>query len=97
ERQQFEIWKPNRQVRTVPGGWTLRIQRPQPFHLRWSADDWESSDEIEATGTALGIFFADLPAPSEDAAQKRAFSFTFYYPEEDSWEGQKYRVIIEDV
>jgi hypothetical protein len=56
-----EIWKPNRRSRTTPLGVTLRVQAPAPFRLRWSMDEWTTTQETLATPTALHIHYVDLP------------------------------------
>jgi glucoamylase len=38
--QLFEIWKPNRRVRFVKKGYTLRVQAPASFRLHWTGDEW---------------------------------------------------------
>ena len=41
-RRVIEIWKMNRQVRSVPAGGLLRIQASSPFTLHWSDDEWKT-------------------------------------------------------
>jgi len=87
----IEVWKPNRRVLAVPAGSRLRIQAPQPFRLTWTADEWRMVTETEGVSTRLGIFYVDL-APSP--GQKAPFKFTFYWPDENRWEGRNYEVAV---
>jgi hypothetical protein len=38
ERKTMKVWKPNRQVQTVPAGTLLRIQANAPFLLHWTSE-----------------------------------------------------------
>jgi glucoamylase len=87
----LEIWKPNRHAGTVQAGATLRIQIPSSFRLRWTTDEWQSATDTQSVATAIGIHFVDIRvAPS----QLDPLRFTFYWSDEDRWEGQDYTVII---
>lgn len=90
--QLLEIWKPNRQVKVVKRGYTLRIQMPAPFRLRWSRNDWQSAQEAESLITALGIGFVDIPIPH---TQQAPIQFTCFWPERDRWEGRDYAVAVQ--
>jgi glucoamylase len=91
-RQLFEIWKPNRQARTVKRGYTLRIQVPVPFRLHWSANEWQSVEDNPSLTPVLGFHFVDIPI---SAAQQSPIRFTFYWAAENRWEGRDYMVAIE--
>lgn len=88
----LEIWKPNRRVCAVKRGFTLRIQAPAPFRLRWSRDEWRTAEDTSSSPTALGIEFVDIPIP---AAQRAPIEFTFFWTQTDRWEGQDYQVGVE--
>ena len=88
----LELWKHNRQPRTVKRGYTLRIQCGAPFRLRWSADEWQTINDTNSTPTALKIDFVDIPiAP----AQQSPIRFTFFWPEAGNWEGRDFAVWVE--
>ena len=89
--QLFEIWKPNRQVRVVKRGYTLRVQVPAPFRLHWTDDEWRTVKDTESAATTLGIEFFDIPIT---AAQQAPIRFTFFWPKSNSWEGRDYLVEV---
>jgi glucoamylase len=89
--QLFEIWKPNRRVRVVKKGYTLRVQAPAPFHLHWTGDEWGTVKDTSSSATTLGIDFVDIPII---ATQRAPIRFTFFWPESNSWEGRDYMVEI---
>ncbi|HWI63524.1 MAG TPA: glycoside hydrolase family 15 protein, partial [Symbiobacteriaceae bacterium] len=87
----WEVWKPNRQPRTVRAGATLRVQAEAPFRLRWSADSWQTVSDTFSTPTALGFEYVDLPAGAE---QEAPFTFTFLWLRDNRWEGRDYSVAV---
>jgi glucoamylase len=90
-RRRIEIWKQNRQVRSVERGWTLRIQTRQPFRLHWTRDEWKSSNDTDSTPTRLGIHFVDVSVPADQQAPIR---FTFYWKGSEEWEGHDHEVAV---
>jgi glucoamylase len=88
----LEIWKPNRHVRTVQSGMTLRIQVPSSFRLRWTVDEWQSVNDTTSTATALGIHYADIPVA---ASQRVPIRFTFFWSSAGHWEGRDFQVGID--
>ena len=61
----MEIWKPNRQARTVPRGGTLRIMAPEPFVATATTDDWATVVEPLTADSGIGIWYADVAAPTD--------------------------------
>ena len=91
-RPVIEVWKMNRQVRSVPAGGLLRILAQAPFVLHWSSDEWQTVRDTKSTPTALGIEYADV---SVEASQNAPVRFTFHWPTENRWEGKNYTVEVE--
>ncbi|MEO6779760.1 MAG: glycoside hydrolase family 15 protein [Bradyrhizobium sp.] len=89
--QLFEVWKPNRQVRSVKPGHVLRVQMPAAFRLHWSADEWQSVKDTPSSATTLGVDFVDIPIL---AAQQAPIRFTFFWTATNRWEGRDYMVSI---
>ena len=89
--QLFEIWKPNRQVRVVKRGYTLRIQVPAPFRLHWTGDEWRTVNDTASAPTTFGVEFVDIPIT---ASQQAPLRFTLFWPESNSWEGRDYMVEV---
>jgi glucoamylase len=89
----LEIWKLNRQPRFVKIGYTLRVQAHEPFRLRWTGDEWETTRIVLSTPTALGIEFADIPVPESQRAPVR---FTFFWTGRGGWDTKDYEVAVVD-
>jgi glucoamylase len=88
----LEVWKPDRKVRSVRPGWTLRIQAPAHFRLHWSANEWQTANDGEAASMALGSCYFDIPVSPQQRAPIR---FTFLWTVDSRWEGRDYEVGIE--
>lgn len=86
------VWRFNHKIRSLPAGKLLRIETLAAARIRWSADDWESLEDVSTHDTGLGLHIADLPtARLAEAAQ---VEFTFFWPEAERWEGANFRVRI---
>ena len=90
-RGDLEIWKPNRHARSVAPGMTLRIQAPAPFVLHWTNSEWRQIRDSHANSTPLGIHFVDIPILR---GQRSPIRFTFFWTDENRWEGHDYTVAI---
>ena len=91
KRKDLEVWKPNRHVRSVKSGWTLRIQTYAGFRLHWSPDQWGTRNVAESASTELGIHFVDIPI-SQDHGSIR---FKFLWTEDSRSDEGDYAVAIE--
>jgi glucoamylase len=91
-RPAIEVWKMNRQVRSVPAGGLLRIQASAPFDLHWSDDEWKSVNNTASTPTALGLEYVDLTIAKSQTAPLR---FTFFWQLENRWQGEDYAVEVQ--
>ncbi|MGI0053028.1 MAG: glycoside hydrolase family 15 protein, partial [Thermoplasmata archaeon] len=86
-RVRREVWKPNRQPRSVlPGTTILRFLRREPFRLHVSHDGWRTVEDLDSSAAPLGFHLLDLPLPDRPGT----VTFTFYYPEERRWEGRDF-------
>ncbi len=85
----LEIWNFKRKPREIVAGVPLRIIAGAPFELRWSDDGWATAKTALSISTALELFYVDLVTTNK---QSLPLTFTFYWPESDSWEGKDYVV-----
>ena len=91
ERRAIEVWKFNRQVRTVVAGTLLRIQANSPFLLHWTSDEWQHSTDMLSGSTGLDIDYVDIQMPGAATSVK----FTFLWLEEDRWENKDYMIEVQ--
>ncbi len=87
----LEIWKFNRQPRSIAAGMILRVQATDGFVLRWTNDEWREVHDSPSTPSGVGIEFVDIDVAKEQRAPLR---FTFYWPQEDRWEGRDFQVDV---
>lgn len=87
----LEVWKFNRQIRTIKPGYTLRIQAVAPFRLHWSMDEWQTVNDTDATRTAIAIHFVDIAITN---TQQCSIQFTFFWTEANHWENRNYEVVV---
>ena len=91
KRAGIEIWKFNRQVRTVSTGTRLRILAAAPFRLRSTTDEWQHATDTESTPTVVGQHYVDVQVGFEQRAPVR---FTFFWPAAARWEGRDFAVVV---
>ncbi|HJS74196.1 MAG TPA: glycoside hydrolase family 15 protein [Vicinamibacteria bacterium] len=88
----LEVWKRNRRPASVPAGWRLRVMATEAFNLRYTANEWQNSDDARSDPTSLGVHFVDVSVPPQQAAP---IEFTFRWLLRDEWEGKNHRVNVE--
>jgi glucoamylase len=85
-------WRFNNKCRTIPQGKKMRLVLPAPALVHWSFDGWQTTQDTNSRDP-LGMFIADLP--SDQLAVGREIVFTFYWLQEQRWEGTNYSVTVE--
>jgi len=86
-------WRFNNKTRSVPRHKTLRIVVLTPALVHWSIDGWKTSHDTNTRDTGLDTYILDLPTASLPAGAQA--DFTFYWPQENRWEGTNYSVVVE--
>jgi len=94
-KSQHEIWSVAHSIRRMPHGKTLRLIIAADATVVWSADNWASSNKIEAIPiSALNVWSADLPtAKCPDGS---VIEFSFFWKDGQRWEGRNYAVTISE-
>jgi glucoamylase len=86
-------WRFNNKPRTMPCGKKLRILMMEPARVRWSFDNWQTSQDSNSVDSGCDLQHVDLPA--ETLASDRQIVFTFYWKNRMRWEGRDYQVTVE--
>jgi glucoamylase len=86
------VWRYNHKIRSMPPGKILRIELMAPAVIHWSADDWNTVQDVKAHDTGLGIHIADLA--TKDLPEGKQVKFTFYWPDAGHWEDKDFIVRI---
>jgi glucoamylase len=86
-------WRFNNKARSVPQGKTLRIVLLSPARVHWSVDNWKAAHDNDTRDTGLGIHTLDLPTATLPLGAEAVF--TFFWPDQNRWEGTDFRVKVE--
>jgi glucoamylase len=87
-------WRFNNKTRSIPRNKTLRIVLLTPACVHWSVDGWKTAHDTDTRDTGLGIHVLDLPTASLQVGGQA--TFTFFWPQENRWEGTDFTVTIEE-
>ncbi|HLI78477.1 MAG TPA: glycoside hydrolase family 15 protein, partial [Candidatus Binataceae bacterium] len=90
--RRIELWKSNRQPKSVRAGSMLRIQQKDPFVLHWTRDEWHTAIDTASTMTPLGFTYVDIDVAPDGPGPIR---FTFRWRDPDHWEGRDYVIAID--
>jgi glucoamylase len=90
----IEVWKMNRQVRSMPAGTLLRVQASSAFRLHWTVDEWKTSNDSTSISTSLGIEYVDVQT---SLTQNSPVRFTFFWPQDNQWQDANFAVQVEPV
>jgi glucoamylase len=86
-------WRFNNKPRSIPRNKTLRIVLLTPAVVHWSVDGWKTAVDTETRHTGFGTYVLDLPTASLPPGGQAGF--TFFWPQENRWEGKDYSVVVE--
>lgn len=87
------IWNFNSNYKYIPKGKVLRVNCLTSATVKWTTDNWETSQEVVTLDSGLGLHFADLATDKLDHEQK--ISYTFYWHEAEIWENKDFTLTIE--
>jgi glucoamylase len=85
----LEVWKFNRQIRSMPAGATLRIQVGTSFVLHWARGDWSNPIDSLSYNTSIGVSYVDI---ATRAGENEPLRFTFRWLDANRWEGRDFMV-----
>jgi glucoamylase len=86
------VWRFNHKIRSMPAGKILRIETIAPAIIHWSADDWNTAQDVTAHDVGLGIHIADLTTKA--LPEGKQVKFTFYWSDTGHWEGTDFIVRV---
>ncbi len=88
------LWSFNNKCRSMSQNKKLRLLLPTPALVHWSFDAWQTAQDTSTRDSGLGTHMADLPA--DQLAAGREIVFTFYWQQEQRWEGADFSVVVEN-
>jgi glucoamylase len=89
----FCEWRFNNKCRSMMQGKKLRITLLAPALVHWSFDGWKNSRDTTTGDVGIGAHVVDLP--SEHLQPGDEILMTFYWAQEQRWEGTDFKVRVE--
>jgi glucoamylase len=86
----LEIWTFAYQCPQIRSGKNLRIITSAPATIRWSFDEWNTTQDTEAIATDIGCWFTDLAAANLEPGAEIVFTFEWI----GKSDGNRFRVVI---
>ncbi len=86
------LWRFNQKCRSFGAGQVLRVETKSPARVHWSPDGWKTVSDMDTTDSGLGMYYADLP--TETLALGTTVTLTFFWPQEQRWEGTDYEALV---
>jgi glucoamylase len=88
----WRLWRHRHKVRTLEEGRELRFLWSRRAMVHWGVDGWKDPRNTESS--PLGMGFWGVALPVRELSRGQAIVFTFYWIDEDRWEGEDYRVEV---
>lgn len=85
----FEVWRFSWPCKNIPKNKNLRIELLEAAMVRWSLDNWKTSQDTDTTDTKLGIHFVDIEFKKLCSEE---IQFTFFWKEANHWENKDYQI-----
>ncbi len=89
---QFNIWTFAQQRTRLQAGMNLRVDVLASARIRWTLDNWRTTQEIETADSGVGVHYALLDM--RDGHEGDKLIFTFFWTEAEKWEGKDFQVIV---
>jgi glucoamylase len=90
-RARLRDWRQTWRRTTLPAGQVLRVELGEPATVRWTGDDWQSSQELPTEDTSLGVHAAELPTAALPAGRRITFTWR---RNDGTWLGQNYDITV---
>jgi glucoamylase len=91
-KSHHEFWSVRHPIRRMPHGKILRIVVAAEATIVWTDNGWQTTKKSDtAAVSALDLWFADFPTKTLPAGF--TIEFTFFWKNEQRWEGKNYLVV----
>jgi glucoamylase len=88
----FAIWTFRERRGRLIAGKNLRLDLLAKARVRWTPDNWKSTNDTETAGPMLGLHCAMLDTAGLKPGD--SIRFTFHWSDSDRWEGQNFEVKV---
>jgi glucoamylase len=90
----YTLWRFSHKSRGMPVGNVLRIEVPKPAVIHWSSDDWQTTHDLDALDSSLGLYTRDLP--TQELPSGSTIRFTLYWSGEKEWLGKDFEIDVRE-
>jgi glucoamylase len=87
----FMVWRFNFPCTIIFPDKILRIEVLAAAVVHWTADNWETKNDIDTKDTKVGIHLADIDFGKKESGE---IKFTFFWKEASHWEDKDFMVKI---
>lgn len=87
----FMVWRFNFPCTTISADKILRIEVLTAAVVHWTADNWETKNDIDTKDTKVGMHLADIDFRKKESSE---IKFTFFWKDACHWEGKDFMVKI---
>jgi len=91
---EHEIWGPLYRPGRIKAGNQFTIALSKPARVHWGLNGWKTVRDSDTRDTNLGVYIVDLPITGLAAGE--SVQFTFYWLEQQTWEGRDYQIQLSD-
>jgi glucoamylase len=88
------VWTPRFPATVLQRGQRLRVCLPEAAQVHFGIDGWQQVADLKTHDSGLGLHLADIDTVRLQAGQR--IDMTFFWTRPQSWQGQDYRVEIQD-
>ncbi|MBA3899173.1 MAG: glucan 1,4-alpha-glucosidase [Bacteroidetes bacterium] len=88
----YHIFRFSTKFKSMPQGKVLRIETFAPTTVKWTVDDWETSNKTNSWDSEIGMYVTDLN--TESLKKGTEIIFTFFWDNTQNWEGEDFEVKI---
>jgi len=86
-----QVWQFENQCKQMPATKTLRIETRADTNVRWTGDEWNTTNETSSKNIGINVFVTDIK-PQNNNCKK--IEFTFFWKEANCWENKNFAVAL---
>ena len=86
---QYSVWRFKNQIKSIPSQKILRIEIMESALVKWTDNDWKTSQKTKTRDTGLGIHLADISTENKNPGK---IIFTFFWEKGQNWEDQNFEI-----
>ncbi len=87
----FSVWRFKDQIKSIPSQTILRIEVMKTATVKWTDNNWKTSQETKTRDTGLGIHLVDIHTENKDPEK---IIFTFHWEKGQNWEDRDFEVEV---